>query len=213
MGNKLKCLIADDHPLIRKAIRDMLVQEKVFLSVVEADSGKVALAAIRREHWDLLVLDVALPDKHGLEVLKEAKLLRPAMPVLMLSLYPEGEFALRALKAGASGYLTKDRPPSELMTAVREVSAGRRFITGALANHMAASFSGGKMEVPHEMLSDREMEVLRLFGQGKNVSAIAGELSLSVKTISTYRARLLQKLGLQTTASLVRYAIEHRLEV
>lgn len=211
MGSKGKCLIADDHPLIRKAIRDMLVQEGAFLAVIEADSGEATLAAVRREAWDLLILDVALPDKHGLEVLKEAKLLRPAMPVLMLSLYPEGEFALRALRAGASGYLTKDRTPSELMTAIREVRAGRRFITRSLANHMADSFTGEKKVTLHEGLSDREMEVLRLFGQGKNVSAIAGELSLSVKTISTYRARLLEKLGLQTTAALVRYAIEHRL--
>lgn len=211
MPQKSSCLIVDDHPIIRKGIRDLLLQEKVCDLVVEADSAAAALSAVRREPWDLMILDVALPDKHGLEVLKEVKQLRPNLPVLMLSLYPEREFALRAIKAGASGYLTKESTPSELVTAVREVVSGRRFITKSVANHLVASFSKGQTTTPHEVLTDREMEVLRLLGQGKSVSVIAREMALSVKTISTYRARLLEKLGLQSTAALVRYAIEHRL--
>lgn len=211
MGRKCKCLIVDDHPIVRKGIKDLLVEEGLCHAVVEAASAEAALTAVRREPWDLLVLDVALPDKHGLEVLKEVKLLRPTLPVLMLSLYPEREFALRAIKAGASGYLTKDQPPFELTAAVRQVSAGRRYITPSLAEQMADWLDLGQPETLHERLSDREMEVLRLLGQGKTVSAIADEMALSVKTISTYRARLLEKLKLRTTADLVRYAIEYHL--
>lgn len=213
MDGKCKCLIADDHPIIRKGIKDLLTEEGLCHVVVDVDCAEAALTAIRREPWDLLVLDVALPDKHGLEVLKEVKLLRPALPVLMLSLYPEREFALRALKAGASGYLTKDRTPTEITTAVKEVLAGRRYITPSLANRIADVLELGRSGALHERLSDREMEVLRLLGQGKTVSAIAADLALSVKTISTYRGRLLEKLRLHTTADLVRYAIEHQLAV
>jgi DNA-binding NarL/FixJ family response regulator len=211
MGNRCKCLIVDDHPIVRKGVRDLLLQEGACAAVVEADNAAAAMAAVRREPWDLLILDIALPDKHGLEVLKEVKLLRPTMPVLMLSLYPEREFALRAFKAGAAGYVTKDRAPSELLTAVKEIAAGRRYITSSLADQMAAFIDTGQPETPHDILSDREMEVLRLLGQGKTVSAIADDMALSVKTISTYRARLLEKLTLRTTADLVRYAIEHHL--
>jgi two-component system, NarL family, invasion response regulator UvrY len=206
-----KCLIVDDHPIIRKGIKDLLVEEGLCHAVVEADSAEAALEAVRREPWDLLLLDVALPDKHGLEVLKEVKLLRPALPVLMLSLYPEREFALRAIKAGAAGYLTKDRTPAEVVTAIREVAAGRRYITSSLANNIADFVSAGQPATLHDRLSDRELQVLRLLGQGKAVSAIADEMALSVKTISTYRARILDKLKLLTTADLIRYAIENRL--
>ena len=211
MGSKCKCLIVDDHPIFRKGIRDLLCQEGPCATITEVDSAAAALEAVRREPWDLLILDVALPDKHGLEVLKEVKLLRPKLPVLMLSLYPEREFALRAIKSGAAGYLTKDKTPQELLAAVKEVIAGRRYITSSLADQLVKFLDSGQPSTPHAVLSDREMEVLRLLGQGKRPSQIADEMALSVKTISTYRARLLEKLGLQSTAELVRYAIEHRL--
>ena len=211
MGRKCKCLIVDDHPIFCKGIKDLLIEESLCHLVVEASSAETAIAAVHREPWDLLILDVALPDKHGLQVLKEVKLLHPSLPILMLSLYPEREFALRAIKAGASGYLTKDRTPSEVVTAVREVLAGRRYITPSLANHMVNHLNLGQPATLHERLSDREMEVLRLLGQGKTISIIADEIALSVKTISTYRARLLEKLRLRTTADLVRYAIEYHL--
>ncbi len=213
MGRPCKCLIVDDHPIIRKGIKDLLVEEGLCHAVVEAASAEAALAAVRRESWDLLVLDVALPDKHGLEVLKEVKLLRPTLPVLMLSLYPEREFALRAIKAGASGYLTKDLEPSEVVSAVKSIMTGRRYITASLGNQLAAHLEAGQPATSHALLSDREMEVLRLLGQGKPVSVIADDMALSVKTVSTYRARLLQKLGLHSTAELMRYAIEHRLTI
>jgi two-component system, NarL family, invasion response regulator UvrY len=145
--------------------------------------------------------------------LKEMKLLRPDLPVLMLSLYPEREFALRALKAGAGGYMTKDRPPDDVLVAVRDVIAGRRHITSSLAGQLATFLDQGQPATPHYLLSDRELEVLRLLGQGKTVSLIADEMALSVKTISTYRARILDKLKFGTTAELVRYALEHHLTV
>jgi DNA-binding NarL/FixJ family response regulator len=211
MRRRCKCLIVDDHPIFRKGIKDLLIEEGLCHVVVEAASAETAIVAICREPGDLLILDVALPDKHGLQVLKEIKLLRQSLPVLMLSLYPEREFALPAIKAGASGYLTKDRTPSEVVMAVREVLAGRRHITPSLANHMANHLNHGQPATLHERLSDREMEVLRLIAQGKTISAIADEMALSVNTVSTYRTRLLEKLKLRTTADLMRYAIEYHL--
>ncbi|MBH0178569.1 MAG: response regulator transcription factor [Nitrospira sp.] len=206
-----KCLVVDDHPIVRQGICTLLGRTLAGATVAEAASASAALTAIQREPWDLLVLDIALPDKHGLEVLKEAKLLRPTLPVLMLSLYPEREFALRALKAGAAGYLSKDRDPDELIQAVKAVLTGGRYITPSLAEQLALHMTGQRALALHEGLSDRELEVLRLLGQGKTVSGIAEKLALSVKTVSTYRTRLLEKLRLQTTAELVRYAIEAHL--
>lgn len=206
-----ECLLVDDHPIVRRGVRDLLLHERLCSEIEEVSTGEAALLAIQRKTWGLMLLDVALPDKHGLEVLKEAKLLQPRLPVLMLSLYPEKEFAMRAIRAGASGYLTKQSAPSELLAAVRRVLQGGRYITEALAEQMAEAIETGTGGPPHARLSDREMEVLRLFGKGKAVSAIAEDLSLSVKTISTYRARILEKLSCQTTAELIRYAVDAKL--
>jgi two-component system, NarL family, invasion response regulator UvrY len=211
MAKLSKCLIVDDHPIVRRGIRDLLLDDGAYSIIAEAGNAAETLSAVRRERWDLLILDLALPDKHGLEVLKEVKVLQPKLPVLMISLYPEREFALRALRAGASGYLTKDQAPSELLVALKEILAGRRYMTGSLAHQLASNLAGGQPAAPHELLSDREMEVLRLLGQGKTVSGIANEIALSVKTVSTYRTRVLTKLELRTTAELVHYAIEHHL--
>ena len=213
MGTSCRCLIVDDHPIVRRGIRNLLLDEGGCSVIEEAGNAADALSAVRREPWDLLILDVALPDKHGLEVLKEVKLLRPTLLVLMLSLYPAREFALRALKAGAAGYLTKDQAPSDLLAAVKEVRASRRYISSLLADQLATLFGGGQPIALHDLLSDREMEVLRLLGQGKPVSVIGNEMALSVKTISTYRGRLLNKLEVRTTAALVHYAIEHHLTI
>lgn len=209
--DRCHCLLVDDHPIVRRGVKDLLIHEQLCSEIGEVSSGEAALEAIRRKPWDLVLLDVALPDKHGLEVLKEAKLLQPRLPVLMLSLYPEKEFAMRAIRAGASGYLTKQSAPSELLTAVRRVLQGGRYITEALAEQMAEAIGGGIEGPRHARLSDREIEVLRLLGKGKAVSVIAEELSLSVKTISTYRARILEKLSCQTTAELIRYAVDAKL--
>ncbi len=205
------CLLVDDHPIVRRGVRDLLIHEQLCSEIEEVSSGEAALEAVRRKTWDLLLLDIALPDKHGLEVLKEVKLLQPRLPVLMLSLYPEKEFAMRAIRAGASGYLTKQSAPSELLAAVRRVLQGGRYITEALAEQMAEALETGAEGLLHARLSDRELEVLRLLGKGKAVSVIAEDLSLSVKTISTYRARILDKLSCQTTAELIRYAIDAKL--
>ncbi|MBP8116220.1 MAG: response regulator transcription factor [Nitrospira sp.] len=209
--NKCRCLIADDHPVVRRGVRELLEEEQLCSEVCEAKSGEEALDAVRRQPWDLMILDIALPDKHGLDVLKEAKLLQPGLPVLMLSLYPEKEFAMRAIKAGASGYLTKQSAPSELLAAVTRVLQGGRYITAILAEQMASALETGGTEVLHARLSDRELQVLRLLGQGKSVSVIAEELCLSVKTISTYRARILEKLSCKSTGELIRYAVEAKL--
>ncbi len=209
--NKWRCLITDDHPVVRRGIRELLEDEHLCSDIHEAKTGEEALDAVRRGPWDLMILDIALPDKHGLDVLKEAKLLQPRLPVLMLSLYPEKEFAMRAIKAGASGYLTKQSAPSELLAAVTRVLQGGRYITAVLAEQMANALETGAGDVLHARLSDRELQVLRLLGQGRSVSVIAEDLCLSVKTISTYRARILEKLSCKSTGELIRYAIEARL--
>jgi two-component system invasion response regulator UvrY len=209
--NKCRCLITDDHPIVRRGVRELLEEEQLCSEICEVRTGEEALEAVRRQPWDLMILDIALPDKHGLEVLKETKLLQPSLPVLMLSLYPEKEFAMRAIKAGASGYLTKQSAPSELLAAVLRVLQGGRYITAALAEQMASVIETGVDGSLHARLSDRELQVLRLLGQGKSVSVIAEELRLSVKTISTYRARILEKLSCESTGELIRYAIEARL--
>lgn len=209
--NKCRCLITDDHPIVRRGVRELLEEEQLCSEICEVRTGEEALEAVRRQPWDLMILDIALPDKHGLEVLKETKLLQPSLPVLMLSLYPEKEFAMRAIKAGASGYLTKQSAPSELLAAVIRVLQGGRYITAALAEQMASVIETGVDGSLHARLSDRELQVLRLLGQGKSVSVIAEELRLSVKTISTYRARILEKLSCESTGELIRYAIEARL--
>lgn len=205
------CLLVDDHPIVRRGVKDLLIHERICSEIEEASSGEAALLAIRRKPWGLMLLDVALPDKHGLDVLKEAKEIQPRLPVLMLSLYPEKEFALRAIKAGASGYLTKQSAPAELLAAVNRVLQGGRYITAALAEQMAAALETGVEGVLHARLSDRELQVLQLLGKGKAVSVIAEELCLSVKTVSTYRARILEKLSCQTTAELIRYAVDAKL--
>ena len=209
--NNFRCLITDDHSVVRRGVRELLEEEQLCSEIYEAKTGEEALTAVRRQSWDLMILDIALPDKHGLDVLKEAKLLQPRLPVLMLSLYPEKEFAMRAIKAGASGYLTKQSAPSELLAAVTRILQGGRYITAALAEQMASALETGGSEVLHARLSDRELQVLRLLGQGKSVSVIAEELCLSVKTISTYRARILEKLSCTSTGELIRYAVEAKL--
>ncbi len=209
--NNFRCLITDDHSVVRRGVRELLEEEQLCSEIYEAKTGEEALTAVRRQSWDLMILDIALPDKHGLDVLKEAKLLQPRLPVLMLSLYPEKEFAMRAIKAGASGYLTKQSAPSELLAAVTRIVQGGRYITAALAEQMASALETGSTEVLHARLSDRELQVLRLLGQGKSVSVIAEELCLSVKTISTYRARILEKLSCTSTGELIRYAVEAKL--
>lgn len=177
----------------------------------EARNAQEALTSIARDKWDVVVLDVTMPGRNGLEVLKEIKRLRPKLPVLILSMHPEDQFAVRMLKTGAAGYLTKESAGSELVGAIEKVVGGGRYVSPSLAERMATYLDMDVQKAPHERLSDREFLVLRMIASGKAVSQIARELSLSVKTISTYRARLLEKMDMKNNAELTHYAVQNEL--
>lgn len=177
----------------------------------EAANAQDALRAVREEQWDAVVLDITLGDRSGIDVLKEIKLLKPELPVLILSMHSEAQFARRAFKAGAAGYLTKDSQPDELAFAIVKVARGGRYVSPTLAELLVMNLEGGIDRAPHEILSDREFEILRLIGSGKTVSEIAEVLSRSVKTISTYRTRILEKMGMRTNAELTYYVVQNDL--
>jgi two-component system, NarL family, invasion response regulator UvrY len=177
----------------------------------EARNAHEALTRASKEKWDVMILDITMPGRSGLEVLREIKRMRPKLPVLVLSMHPEDQFAVRLLKAGAAGYLTKESAGDELVGAIEKVVAGGRYISPALAERMASYLDIDVQKPPHERLSDREFLILRMIGSGKTVSQIAKELSLSVKTISTYRARLLEKMDMKTNAEVTHYAIQNQL--
>ncbi len=204
-------LLADDHAVVRRGLRQVIADECAGALVEEAATGQAAVDAVRRQAWDAVLLDINLPDKNGLEVLKEIKEVRPTLPVLILSHHAEAQYAARAYKSGAAGYLTKDSVPDELNLAIRKVLAGGRYVSPSFAEQIAGHLSGETVAAPHETLSDREHLVLCEIAQGKAVSQIADELFLSVKTVSTYRARLLKKLHLSNNAELIRFAIDQRL--
>jgi two-component system, NarL family, invasion response regulator UvrY len=207
----MKILLADDHAVVRQGLKQILAAEFNQAVFGEASTGQQAIELVWRERWDVLVLDITMPGQNGLDVLKMIKKSRPRMPVLMLSMHPEDQFAVRMLKSGAAGYMTKESAPAELVGAVKKVVAGGRYISPTLAEKMAAFLAFDVHTAPHERLSDREFLVLRLIASGKTVSAIASELSLSVKTISTYRSRILEKMGLHNSAELTHYAIQNHL--
>jgi DNA-binding NarL/FixJ family response regulator len=204
-------LVADDHAVVRRGLRQVIADECDGATVEEASTGQAALDAVRRQDWAVVILDINLPDKNGLEVLKDLKAMRPALPVLILSHHAEAEYAARAFKAGAAGYLTKESASEELAAAIRKVLAGGRYVSPSFAEQLAGRLTSDLDTLPHHALSDREHLVLCQIAQGKAVSQIADELALSVKTISTYRARLLEKLQLANNAELMRYAFDHRL--
>ncbi len=206
----IRVFVADDHAVVRRGVKDILEDAPDIVLAGEAANGHDTLAWLRHHPADVLLLDVVLPDVSGIEVLKRLGEEKIPTRAIMLSVYPEEQYARRCIQAGAWGYLTKESAPEELVKAIREVAAGRRYITSAVAEQLIAALTSEGM-APHERLSDREMEVLRLLATGKTVSQIAEQLFLSPKTVSTYRQRILSKLGLKTTADLVRYAIEHHL--
>jgi len=207
----LKILVADDHRIVREGLRKIVEQTRDMLVVAEASDGAEVLAKIAKVPLDILLLDISMPGPSGLDVLKQVKTKRPKLPILMLSQHPEDHYAVRALRGGASGYLTKESASSELIAAIRKVAGGGKFVSPALAEHIASVLDTNVENPPHETLSDREYEILCQLGVGKTVSEIAAELSLSVKTISTYRARILEKMNMTKTPELMRYVIEHRL--
>lgn len=208
-----KILIADDHAIVRKGLIKILMESDAWTSVDEAGSGQEALDRVLKGSYDLVLLDISMPGRGGLDVLKEIKERLPFLPVLMLSMHPEKEYALRSMRAGASGYLTKDNAPEELVRAIRKVLSGGRYVTASLAEILVLEVEkkdrAGRL--PHEILSNREYQVLRMIASGKTVSEIAGELFLSVKTVSTYRSRILEKIRAKNNVELTRYAFENRL--
>jgi DNA-binding NarL/FixJ family response regulator len=206
-----KILIVDDHEVIRDGLKKILDEQPGTTSFGEASTGPEALRLVREQDWDVAVLDLALGGRSGLEVLKELKHIRPQLPVLILSTHSEEQYARRAFKAGAAGYITKDSPRAEFVKAVNKIMSGGRYVSAAVAEKLIFDIAGGTDRAPHEALSDREFEVLRLIASGKTVSEIAVMLSLSDKTISTYRARLLEKMGMKTNAELTHYAIHNKL--
>ena len=206
----LKFLIADDHPLMRRGIRDLLQEAFPDSDVGEAATGQDVEQLVRTGLWDLVLLDVSTPGGDGLETLVRVKRALPAVPVFVLSMHAEEQFAVRALKAGAAGYLTKDCAPEELVTAVKRVLAGGRYVTQSLAERLVTEIYGGGEAVPHERLSQQEYRVMCLIAAGNTVSEI-GERMLSVKTVSTYRVRILEKLHLRTNAKLTYYCVKHGL--
>lgn len=207
----IRVLIADDHAVVRRGVAQILDEAPDMVVAGEANTGREALRKIRENTYDVLVLDIAMPDGMGMDVLAQLNGIANAPAVLILSIYPEKQYAIRALKAGASGYLTKDSAPYELIEAVRQVAAGGRFVSRSLAEALAAELAGNERSEPHQVLSDREFQVLKMLATGMTISAIGEELALSVKTISTYRSRILDKLGMHSTAQIIRYAVEHHL--
>jgi DNA-binding NarL/FixJ family response regulator len=203
----IRILVADDHAVVRRGIKEMLADASDHFHVEEVGTAPEVLDRVGAEDWDLLILDLNMPGRGGLDLLGDIRRDRPRLPVLVLSMYPEDQFAMRALRAGASGYVTKESAPEELITAVNKIVKGGRYVSGALAERMAISLGPESDRPPHEALSDREFQVLRLIASGKTVSQIADELSLSVKTISTYRTRILEKMAMTTNAELTVYAV------
>jgi len=207
----IRVLIADDHAVVRQGLKQILGDTRDMLVAGEAVNGQEVLAKVRAEPWDVVVLDISMPDRSGLDILKQLRSERPRLPVLVLSMYSEDQYALRVLKAGGSGYLAKDSAPDELVKAIRKVVGGGRYVSAFLAERLAFEIGADPSKLPHETLSDREFQVLSRIAAGRSVTEIATELFLSVKTVSTYRARMLEKMNLGTNAELIQYAIQNHL--
>jgi two-component system, NarL family, invasion response regulator UvrY len=205
----MRILIADDHPIFRAGLRETLAKDPGVESIGEADDGHKAVELARKKRWDVVVLDIMMPGRDGLEVLQELRRERPKLPVLILSAHPEDQLALRLLKAGAAGYLTKEKAPEVLLAAIRKVVSGGKYISESLAEKVV--FACESEKAPHETLSNREYQIIRMIGSGKTMQEIGKELFLSVRTVSTYRARILEKMNMNTNAEIIRYAVDHNL--
>ena len=207
----MKVLVIDDHEVVRRGVKQLLGEIFPHVEVGEADTSRKGIAAVQQEPWDLAIVDISLPDQSGLELLCELHSTAPRLPLMVLSLHPEEQYAVRAFRAGAMAYLTKQTAPEELARAIKQVLTGRMYVTPSLGEYMASSLTKHPTRPGHHTLSEREFEVFVLLAQGQSVRHIAESLALSIKTVSTYRARLLDKLQLTTTAELIRYALDHRL--
>jgi len=207
----LRILIADDHGVVRKGLRQILLDEFPTAKIEEVADAEELIKKVMGDKWDVVVSDLSMPGRSGLDALQQIKLSHPQLPVLILSIHPEEQYALRALKSGASGYLSKDTAPDELVKAVQKVLLGKKYISQSIAEKLADNFSSENNLYPHESLSDREFDVMKLLANGKSVSEIADMLSLSVTTVSTYRARVMVKMNLKSNSDLTKYALENKL--
>jgi DNA-binding NarL/FixJ family response regulator len=207
----LRIIIADDHPVVLKGLAEILSESFDDVIIDGTTTGYELMNNVRKNQYDLALLDISLPDINGLEVLKEINKKKPKLPVLIISMYPEEQYALRAIKAGARGYLTKRSASNELVLAVRKILSGKRYVSPVFAEKMLFEFESDAERPPHEGLSDRELQVLCMIGGGKAVNQIAQELHLSANTVRTYRTRILKKIGVNGTGELIHYAITHRL--
>jgi len=207
----IRILIADDHAILRRGLKEILVRELEGAVCGEAEDAQQVLAQIRNCEWDLVMLDITMPGRSGLDVLKDLKAMCPKLPVLVLSMHPEDQYGKRILKAGASGYMNKKSAPEELIKAIRKLLAGGTYVSPALAERLALDLKRDVTRPAHEILSHREFEILRMIASGKTVTQIAEELHVSVTTVSTHRARILEKMHMTTTAELMHYALSNHL--
>jgi two-component system invasion response regulator UvrY len=207
----MKILIADDHSVVREGLKQILSERSDMAVTAEASTGHEVLKQIEKNNFDLVVLDISMPGRGGLDILKEIRNKRPKLPVLILSMYPEEQYAVRVLKAGASGYMTKDSAPHELINAIKQISKGKKYVSPSLAEKLAVDLEISTGKPLHESLSDREYQVMCMIASGKTLKEIAEQLSLSIKTISTYRSRILEKMNMKSNAELTHYAIKNSL--
>lgn len=206
----LKICIVDDHPIVRQGLKQILADAPDMTLVCELTNGLEVLDAVKKIDCDIVVMDITLPGMNGIDALKQIKREKPELPVLMLSIHPEDEYAVRALKAGASGYLTKGSAPNELLGAIRTVASGNKYITSSLAEELISDIQGGGKQ-PHEQLSNREYEIMCMIASGKRIKEIASELMISTKTVSTYRTRILEKMKMASNAEITRYVLENHI--
>ncbi len=206
-----RILVADDHTVVREGLKQIVADTPDMVVADEASNGQEVLDKVSKTDYDVILLDISMPGRSGLDVLKELRSLRPELPILVLTMHPEEQYAVRVLKAGASGYLTKESAPDELIAGIRKVTSGGKYITASLAERLAIDLTTGAGKPLHEVLSDREYQVMRMIASGKTVTEIAEELFLSVKTVSTYRHRILEKMKMKNNAELIAYAIQNQL--
>jgi DNA-binding NarL/FixJ family response regulator len=207
----IKILIADDHAVVRRGLKQIVSETPDIVVVGEASTGYEVLDQVRCNDFDAVILDISMPGGDGLNILKQIRREKRKMPILVLSVHPEDQYAIRALRAGAAGYLTKESAPDELITAIRRISGGRKYVSSLLAEKLASLMAVDSEKKPHEALSDREYQVLCMIASGKRMKDIASELCLSIKTIGTYRSRILEKMRMKNNAELTHYAIKHAL--
>jgi DNA-binding NarL/FixJ family response regulator len=207
----IKILLADDHAVVRQGLKQMLMETYPHAIFAEASNAAEVMELVHKQRWDIAILDISMPGRNGLDVLKEIKDLYPKLPVLILSMHPEDQFAVRVIKAGAAGYMMKDTAMEELITAIKKILAGGKYIRASVAEKLAEDIGRRKSDEPHTTLSDREYQVLCMIASGTTVSDIAEKMALSVKTISTYRARILEKMEMKSNAELTHYAIKNNL--